>query len=172
MVSLQRQAIPSNRDIPCGRTDTVPHRDAHRRGAAALTSLVVAAVLALSGCSSVDPHVYDTPRAVATQLDASSAGPVLYTGTYGTGGFSSDKPTLIYVYSGADGRKTLEARMRELGYTESTVPGAWTPTGHPLVAIRLVDLPSGASYVKGAGHPGVMPQDGFELAITDTGVSK
>ena len=115
---------------------------------AALTGMVVVAVLLLSGCASVDPHVYDRPRAVATQLDAASAGHVLYTGTYGTGGFSSDKPTLIYVYAGREARATLEATMRRLGYTPpASSQGAWDPPGMPHVTVQLsLDPPVRAQW--------------------------
>jgi hypothetical protein len=66
-----------------------------------------------AGCSGTDPHRYDKVNAVASELNVTSIGEVIFEERYGTGNFSDDHPTLYMVIAGpeayADVQKALTA---------------------------------------------------------------
>ncbi len=136
-----------------------------------MVALSLAVASSVASCSQPDPHPYDNANAVAQQRDLKNAGHVLYTGTYGTGGFSSDKPTLVYVFDGPTARATVEAKMRSLGYIEPTLSGDWwEPSPQSPVVVSITDLPAGTTYAQADHKSGTVERDAVEVSLHDLGI--
>ncbi|MCR6493587.1 hypothetical protein [Cellulomonas sp. P24] len=84
-----------------------------------MVALSLAVAASVASCSQPDPHLYDNANAVAQQRDLKNAGHVLHTGTYGTGGFSSDKPTLVYVFD-SGGRSNVRRSPGKIAATNDS----------------------------------------------------
>jgi len=136
---------------------------------ATVLSLAVAA--SLVGCSQPGPSVYGNVDAVAQQLDLRTAGQVMYTGTYGTGGSSDGPPTEVLVFNGTWASLTVEARMRNLGYAApKAADGWWLPSPQSPVGVRVRDLPAGATYHVGPHATKAVERHATEVSIQERGV--
>lgn len=85
--------------------------------AARLARLAIATLL-LTGCSRVDPALYEPLREQARDIGVEDVGPVLAEGTWGTGGFSSSLPTLAYLVGGCAAYDRLVERLTAAGYEQ------------------------------------------------------
>lgn len=102
----------------------------HPAPVARLAGLAIATLL-LTGCSRVDPALYEPLREQARHIGVEDAGPVLAEGTWGTGGFSSSLPTLAYLVGGCDAYDRLVERLTAAGYEQQSArdehgrPASW-----------------------------------------------
>ncbi len=116
--------------------------------------MLVIAVMLITGCSILrpaDPGLYDAVDAAAADLDLRSVGEIVHEGHYGSGGFSSDPPTLQVIMTGDATVATLEERAISAGFSE-LIDGAWerlTKSGEE--RIRFVRVDAGAVVAVGTG---------------------
>ncbi len=142
-------------------------------GAALAGLVLVAAALALGGCSRPDPHVYDKVNAVADSLGLSSIGTKVYEGRYGTGQFSDSRPTLIWVISGSGVKAEVDQALVRAGYTPHDTP---QPAGKPetwgrveqtrtqLVSVTVV--PAGTTFQDAEQKDRTVVDDSVEVFIS------
>lgn len=122
-------------------------------GTALVALALMAAALTLVSCSRPDSHVYDGVNEVASSLGLSSIGETVYAGRYGTGKFSDDGPTLIWVVSGPGVKTQIEHALSNAGYTPNNAP---QPVGKPVRwervdqtdshLVSVTELPAGATF--------------------------
>ena len=124
----------------------------HRRPLRTLgLTVVVCTALALAGCARPDPHAFDAVESAAQSFAIESLGTVDYQGRYGSGGFSDDRPTLIYVLSGYGVQQQLDRALTDAGFTSgitdqpASEPETWKH-GEDITLVSVMVLPAGATY--------------------------
>jgi hypothetical protein len=114
-------------------------------------TVVLCTALALAACSRPDPHAFDDVDAAARSIGVESLATLDYQGRSGSGGFSDDRPTLVYVLSGDGVKQQVDQALTDAGFTSGITdqpagkPESWTH-GEDITLVSVVVLPAGATY--------------------------
>lgn len=142
-------------------------------GAALAGLILVAAALGLGGLPLSDPHVYDKVNAVADSLGLSSIGTTVYQGRSGTGQFSHNAPSLVWVLSGAGVKATVEKALVRAGYAPNITsqpigkPETWGRVGQTSTQlVSLIVLPAGATFQDAQNKDRTVVDDAVEVFIS------